>query len=177
MTRRGCLPLPVADAAGFARPGLDPRIHRLRTERVAMAVDEPRRCRAAPCLVRDVGDPVRRPDGMDRNPLRLDLESFTRPGGLAAAITLGFDGYRGERRGGSERRLRKHGSGQIEVEKVAGAIVGRRCAAGYEHRGKNGWNQAFQDQFGLLRDAKPRSPLFCLSRRSAVRVQWPNMVE
>src|SRR5258705_13843978 len=36
MTNAADLPLPAADCTGLARPGLDPRIARLRVERVAV---------------------------------------------------------------------------------------------------------------------------------------------
>src|SRR6185312_1268514 len=118
------LVLPAADGAGLARPGLDPRVARLRVERVAVTPRQP-----------GAGGGARLLDALLRNlrPGRGFLRNhhafrFHRP-----AIGSRLDPDRGELRLRAEPLRREHGLGKIEAKELVGAIfVGQRGAAPYQ---------------------------------------------
>src|SRR5258708_23395869 len=99
---------PVADAAGLARPGLDPGVARLRIERIAVALRQLDACRAARTL-----------DMRNLHPGSLDHgfaigALFRARGRSVAAVGLGFDRNRCKLRFRPKPLRRQHRLGKIE---------------------------------------------------------------
>src|SRR6266576_2857660 len=94
----GSLALPVADAARFAGPHLDPRVERLRVQGVAVASRELRASCAAPLLraQRFLHAHMRNPVAGNHDPFGLDdpglgRRFLARGGALASAIRFCLD--------------------------------------------------------------------------------------
>jgi hypothetical protein len=147
------LPLPAANAAGLARPCLDSRIARLRIERVAAAMRQLGAGGAAWRFGAGLGH--LRPDDSSLNASSLgDVNIARGKPGPNGSIRIGlraigpcFDGNRGELRFRPQPLRRKHGSGEIEPEELAGTILvrPRRTAQCQEPDTKYYRNGTFQD--------------------------------
>src|SRR6516162_5864951 len=95
--------LPVADAAGPARPGLDARIHGLRVEWIAMAVRKMRARRTFWRQARRLCRAAQHRDLLGGHGLRFRLQLLACPFRLAGTIGLGLDRNLLERRRRAER--------------------------------------------------------------------------
>src|SRR6476646_1818122 len=158
------LALPVADAAGFARPNLDPRIHGLRIERVGVTARDFgsrdhtrlrrrhlmfRRGNARPRCRDVILQHVRGPHNVLRqNPCGADhdLAVGFRLGARLAGIVARLDGDGCEFGWGPEPLRRQHRFRKIEPEKLVGAIfVGQGRTSHQQRRAKHELTDAFQD--------------------------------
>src|SRR3982074_956775 len=114
--------LPLADAARFARPGLNPRIERLRVERIALSPRQLRSSRAARFLRAHMHNP-----GLVNNDFGLGFRFRACLRALASAIGSCFDLNRHKLRGRPKRLRRKHGLGKVEAKELVGTVLIRRC--------------------------------------------------
>ena len=116
--------MPVTDAAGLARPDLNPRIGRLRIERIAMPVRELCSRRTFWLFHAKMCNPV-----VGRYFARNRFRLRARPRSRTFVIGSGLDRERRELRGGPQRLRRQHRLRQVKVEELAGAVLIRRSTA------------------------------------------------
>src|ERR1700756_5021692 len=121
--------LPVADAAGLARPGLDARVLGLRIERIAAPVRKMRTRRSLRRQARSLCQAVRHRDPLSGDGLRFRLQLLARPFRLAGAIGPRLDRHLLERSRRTKRLWRQHRLRQVEAEILLGAVLGRHRRA------------------------------------------------
>src|ERR1700730_16545390 len=149
------LPLPFADAAGLARPGLNPRIERLGIERIAMSPRQLRSSRAA-CFpgahMRNADLGIHMRNAGLRNSFGnndLGLGARFRADLRALVFTLGscFELNRHELRGRPKRLRRKRRPGKVEAEELVGTILVRdsQTAPRQQRRANDRGENIFQD--------------------------------
>src|SRR3984957_8598463 len=145
------LSLPAADAAGPARPDLNPGIEGLGIERIAAMSCQLRSDRAARFLRMHNSGPLDRDCGFGLGfgaylgfNASFWFHACLRIG--AAAVDAHIKRTRREPRGGPERLWRKHCAGKIKVEELIGTILirNRKPVPRHHDRGNKGNENTFR---------------------------------
>src|SRR5258706_12088940 len=145
------LPLPVADAAGLTWPGLNPRIERLRVQRIGMASRQLGSHRAPRFLRPRRHDWLLRArmhdSGLVNDNFWFGFRFRVRGCDLASAISPGFKLNRHELRGRPKWLRRKHRPGEIQAEELVGTVLVRdsQTVPRQQRRANDRGENIFQD--------------------------------